>query len=232
MLKYALYPSTITKGKNDHLAIPQGRINSTIEEIIHQITGPGSILKETECVAVIHDFFKAIAGNLKEGKGFMSEYIQIQTNISGVFEGKDDEFDTRRHKKKVNITASSLLLDAVQEIPMKKVSHNGMLPEVNIVVDVKTNTKDEMITRGHLVELHGKRLKLNLDQPDEGVFLLGQKGKKLIKINRIHLNSPGTLSIMIPDRLKAGVYYLEVRKRKRRNKKISVAHFQKELIVK
>ena len=68
MLKYALYPSTITKGEDDHLAIPQGRINSNIEEIIHQITGPGSILKETECVAVIHDFFNVISGNLKEGK--------------------------------------------------------------------------------------------------------------------------------------------------------------------
>ena len=137
-----------------------------------------------------------------------------------------------RYKKKVNITASSLLLDAAQEIPLKKVSHNSMLSEINSVFDVKTNTKDQMITRGHLVELHGKRLKLNLKQPDEGVFLLGQKGRKPIKINRIHLNSPGTLSILIPDRLKAGIYNLEVRKRKRRNKKLSIAYFQKELIVK
>lgn len=81
MLNYALYRNPLTEGEDDYTAIAQSLLNKNIKDIIHQITKPRSILKETECVAVIHDFFKAIAENLGEGYGFNREnLLHLQQN--------------------------------------------------------------------------------------------------------------------------------------------------------
>ena len=64
MMKYALYRNHLTEGENDFSAIPLSQINKKIEDVIVQITKPGSILKQTECVVVIHGFFRAISENL------------------------------------------------------------------------------------------------------------------------------------------------------------------------
>ena len=84
MLKYALYRNHLTEGENDFSAIPLSLTNKKIEDIIAQITKPGSILKQTECVAVIHDFFRAIKADGGHDVFFYEFVIGIAFNEKAV----------------------------------------------------------------------------------------------------------------------------------------------------
>jgi len=86
MLHYSLHVNHLTEGEHDYRAVAQPLENYKIEDIVRQITGRGSILKDTECIAVIHDFFRVIGENLVEGKGFTSEYFRIFPSIAGKFD--------------------------------------------------------------------------------------------------------------------------------------------------
>lgn len=217
MSHYALYPNHLTEGKDDYIAIFQSLESKSIEDVIHQITKSGSILKETECVAVIHDFFKAIAENLAEGYGFNSEYIRIQPTISGVFNGIGDQFDQERHQKEISIVATAVLKDALTKLQLEKVEAVSRKPIITSVLDLKSQQTNSVLTPGHMIELRGNYLKLNLQQEDEGIFLVNTSDTSEIKLQQIHDNFPSKLSGMLPDDVPVGEYRIEVRSRLRGN---------------
>lgn len=228
-MKYALYRNYLTEGENDFSAIPLSQTNKKIEDIIGQITKPGSILKQTECVAVIHDFFRAISENLVEGTGFVSEYIRIQPSISGVFDGHDDQFDGQRHQKQISVSATSVLKSAISKLKLEKVSPNVRTPEIESVYDLKSQKLDGPLSPGHMIEIRGTRLKVNMDQPDEGIYLISNGAATRLEF--IHSNLPSTLSAMLPEGLTAGDYTLEVRTRLAGNSNLFTGVFTKTLSV-
>lgn len=230
-MKYALYPNHLTAGEDDYMAIPQEQENKRIEDIIHQITGSGSILKETECVAVIHDFFKAIAKNLEEGHGFISDYIRILPGLAGVYESADDQFDAGRHQKLVNIVASNVLKEAIDKVKLEKVDASARVPEIHMVYDLKSQQSDSVLTPGNLIEISGNRLKLDAEFDDEGIFLINASDASEVKIDHVHTNKPSTLLAMLPDDLAAGSYNMQVRNRQEGNKKLTTGVFTSVLVV-
>lgn len=231
MLKYALYRSQLNGRQNTYTAIPQAYEIKNIEDIIHQLTGPGSILKETECVAVIHDFFKALSSQLHEGHGFSCDYMRIHPKITGVFEGKEDVFDPKRHQKKLSIVATNVLKDVLNELKLEKVQPIGSQAEIKSVYDLKSRQTDGILSPGHLIEIHGQKLKLNTELADEGIFLINNADELEIKISQLHTNRPGKLAAMLPDNLASGTYLLEVRNRPIRNKTLTTGVHMEHLNV-
>lgn len=231
MLHYALYPNHLTGSENNYLAIPQSPVNKRIEDVIHQITNPGSILKETECVAVIHDFFRAISTNLKEGQGFISEYIRIQPSIKGVFKGINDTFDPARHHTQINILPCNVLKDAISEAELEKVEAIARQPEIKSVYDLKSQQADAVLSPDHMIEIIGSKLKLNTGLADEGIFIINHSDDSEVKIAQVHTNLPSKLFGMLPENLATGTYRLEVRNRPDGNSNLHVGAFTNDLTV-
>ena len=231
MLQYALFRNRLTQGDNDYMAIPQSLSNKKIEDIIKQITKPGSILKETECVAVIHDFFGAISENLKDGYGFVSEYIRIQPSITGVFDGVEDQYDDLRHKKQISVSAAAVLKGATDSLQLEKVAGISPRPEIKSVYDLKSQEMDGQLSPGHMLEISGSKLKLDPEQADEGIFLINASDSSETKIEQVHTNLPSKLAGMLPDVLPSGAYSLEVRNRQGGNKSLSTGVFNAVLSV-
>lgn len=182
-------------------------------------------------MAVIHDFFGAISENLAQGIGFSSEYIRIQLTISGVFDGPDDQFDQQRHQKQINVSASGVMKSAISELKVDKVQPNDRTPEINSVYDLKTQEQDGPLSPGHMIEIRGSRLKLDPDQPDEGIYLIAKGDGAETRLEFIHRNLPGTLSAMLPEGLGAGDYTLEVHTRLIGNMNLFTGVFVKTLSI-
>lgn len=231
MFKFALFRNHLTGNKNDYLGVPQSTKNKSTEDIIQQITHPGSILKETECAAVINDFFKAIASNLQEGVGFTNEFIRISPGVTGVFNGINDQFDPTRHHKQVNIVGGKELKAAVEEMLVEKVAASVRQPEINSVYDLKSQQNNAALTPGHMIELSGSLLKVDIELADEGIFLVNTADGSEIKIAQIHTNLPSKLSGMLPDSLVPGGYNLIVRNRPEGNKNLMSGSFAEDLTV-
>ena len=89
-------PNIINPDQNTWKAKVVNKTVFYINEVVKQITSEGSILKITECNALINAFLGKIGTNLSEGIFFLSDYFSVVTEISGVFTEKIDKFDVNR----------------------------------------------------------------------------------------------------------------------------------------
>lgn len=232
MLLYALHRNYLTEGEDDYTAIPQSSTNKKIEDIIKQITIPGSILKETECVAVIHQFLRAIGTNLGEGTGFISEYLRVNPGFSGVFEGLDDQFDPQRHQLEIHANAGPAWKSEIEAVELQKVDGDPRKPEIKSIYEWDEGSSGR-ITPNEPFDIFGKMLKVDLAAKDEGVYFVPTgNGQKVYKAAFVRENLPRKVSIRIPKDLPAGAYRLEVRNRIMTNKSLRIGAYEKLLIVK
>ena len=210
-MKYCLHANPLTKN-GDFMAVPQDIENYGIEEVITQITGPGSILKKTECRAVIYAFLDKVAENAEKGIGLLSPYLVLTPGLSGVFEDEQDKFDESRHSREVHINPGSILRKSIEKMEVEKVPVQKRRPVITQVFDIKSGEENHVITPGHMIEIMGSNLKVgNNEDKNQGIFLVDTANGKAIKAIHIHYNVPGKLSVVLPETLAKGTYQLIVK---------------------
>lgn len=230
-LKYALYDNPLTPDPTDFAAKVQNQQNKTIKDVINQITGSGSILKPTECNAVLTAFFNQIAQNISEGTGFYSEYFSLSPSMRGVFTDEDDRFDPTRHELVINLVGGKSFKEALNSMQLEKVKPSlPNQPQVVRFYDIMSDTTTQ-ITKGGLIELKGERLKVNEDEADEGIFIINTADATATKVARMHQNYPGNLQALVPASLAAGSYTIEVRNRAHKGKEIRTGRLEATLTV-
>lgn len=206
-LQFSLELNPLTARPDDYMAVVRNPKSVEIKDVVKQITRPGSILKETECNAVINDFFNALSQNLQEGIGFSSPYLSISPGLSGVFDSNSEAFNPKKHSKTVNIHAGTHLREAVEQMKTERVVATAPMPEVKTLFDIKSQLNN-CLSPGGMADITGYSLKI--EGPDAGIFLISDQGAE-IAIKYVHINEPRKLSFLVPAELKPGMYNLEVR---------------------
>ena len=231
MLKYSLYDNPITPDPTDFMAVVQDSEKVTVEELIKDVTVPGSILKETECVAVFHAILKALGKKLHEGKGFASEYLVLDHSIKGVFTSEDDTVDPNRHQVSVNVRLGSTLREMTKTVPTTKIKASVPVPVLERVYDHWTQTTNDQLTSRSSVDLVGEFLKIgDLEAADQGIYLIDSKGVET-KVDRVSLNTPKKLVFSVPENLKKGNYGLEIRTKLKNTSKVRRGRLNETLVV-
>jgi hypothetical protein len=230
MLKFSLFDNALTPDPNDCMGLVVESEKVTIEQLVAMIVVQGSILKKTECNAVIYEFFEKLAQCLAEGKGFTSEYLIIDHSISGVFTNEDDVFDPARHQVNVNTRMGSELKGIIKDIKLQKVKTTTPMPVVGQVRDMVTDTYNSDITPKGSLHIYGENLKIgNPESAEQGVYFIDSKNVEYKAGLRI--NKPKTLEVVIPETLKKGEYTLEVRTVIRNNATLKKGRLNETLVV-
>jgi len=213
------------------MAVVQNYKKVTFPQLIGDMTGEGSILKDIECNAVAHGFFKALGKRLQNGEGLISEYLIIDHSISGVFNDEEDQFDPERHQINVNIRLGSFLAAMVANTPVQKIKSSRKMPVLEQFRDLKTKTVNDRITPGSFAEISGSELKIeDPDDVQQGIFFIDSAGAE-VRVAEISNNIPSKLLIEIPDALKKGEYALEVRSVWRNTKQLRKGRLAETLVV-
>jgi hypothetical protein len=101
------------------------------------------------------------------------------------------------------------------------------------VLDVVSGSVNDQLTRGGVVQLKGGRLKLALDNPDNGIFVVSNNGTTA-RCEVVVENKPARLIAVLPW-LVAGNYHIEVRTTLgtsgREGKTLKTGRFAKEFTV-
>lgn len=149
MLKYSLYNNHFTENDpDDRLARPVDvKVNSR-EDLIEEITGPGSILKPTESNAVINSYWRTISDYISRGESYSDEYIKTRLGITGVFQNDDDQFDAVRHAVVPSAVLKEAVTAAAAEIQLQKVDGVRIAPEIEHIYDWGSQTTDDVLTPG------------------------------------------------------------------------------------
>ena len=213
MLQVSLVDNKLTKDDlDDRMAVVQNRKHKNVNDLVGQLTVEGSILKPTECEAVITGVLRTIVKNLREGYGFQSDYFTLTPSVSGVFINEKDRFDANRHQVELNLRLGAPMKEALSQVKVEVIPHTSPVPVIEQVFDRKSKTTNDRLTPGHSLEISGRLLKIEeLEAAEQGVFLVNTARDEEVKLPYLYQNTPKMLQAELPDTLKRGTYRLEVR---------------------
>ncbi|MFA8299795.1 MAG: DUF4469 domain-containing protein [Hyphomicrobiales bacterium] len=231
-MDYTLFENKLTKDvEDDYIAKPVNNIIKNRNELIEEITGPGSILKETESKAVIDAYWDQIEKYISEGKMYRDERITVNIGISGVFVGKRARDAEGTAKCNLNLVPNKSLKLATDKIHLNYVDPNYDRAIIDIVYDFNTDSDNDIISPNGVVEIKGRDLKIYEDVEGSGIFFINQETNEAVKVTRIRDNEPKTLLFTAPD-LSAGEYSIEIRNSRHDSKKIRLGISDQKYTVK
>ncbi|UTC93570.1 DNA-binding domain-containing protein [Treponema denticola] len=210
MLKYCLRENLLTPAPDDYMAQAADVRSYTLDEIIDLMMDKGTTLTRADVAATLQVYGEVCSSLIKDGAALNTPLMNTSMSISGVFDGANDGFDKKRHTVNLNITAGTLLRDAVTKVKCEKTEGASTDPYITEVTDIVTGTANTTLTKGGVVQLVGARLKFDAKDTAQGIFFVPETGEA-VRAAVIAENKPARLMAIIPADLAAGTYYIEVR---------------------
>ncbi len=232
MLKYSLRENYLTPDENDYMAQVTDSRSFSLDEIIDLMMQKGSTLTKADTKAVLQVYGEVIESLVKDGNAINTPLINTGFSMTGVFNGANDSFDDKRHSINLNITAGTLLNEALRKVKTEKVQAADTDPYITEVLDIVSGKVNTALTKGGIIQLTGSRLKFDTGDDVQGIFFIPETGetKKALIIAE---NKPARLMALIPPDLAEGTYYVEVRTKVGGNnqptKKLKAGRFYKPL---
>ena len=234
MLKYCLRENLLTPAPDDYMAQAADVRSYTLDEIIDLMMEKGTTLTRADVAATLQVYGEVISAIIKDGSAVNTPLMNTTLSISGVFDGANDSFDKKRHTVNLNITAGTLLRDAVTKVKCEKTEGASTDPYITEVTDIVTGTVNTTLTKGGVVQLVGSRLKFDAKDAAQGIFFVPETGAP-VRVAVIAENKPARLMAIIPADLAAGTYYIEVRTKilegNKSGKTLKTGRFNKALTV-
>jgi len=210
MLKYSLRENLLTPAPDDYMAQAADVRSYTLDEIIDLMMEKGSTLTRADVAATLQVYGEVVSAIVKDGSAVNTPLMNTALSISGVFDGANDSFDKKRHTVNLNLSAGTLLRDAVAKVKCEKTEGTSTDPYITEVTDIVSGTVNTTLTKGGIVQLVGSRLKFDAKDASQGIFFIPETGTP-VRAAVIAENKPARLMAIIPADLKAGTYYIEVR---------------------
>ena len=210
MLKYSLRENLLTPAPDDYMAQMADVRSYTLDEIIDLMMEKGTTLTRADVAATLQVYGEVVSAIIKDGSAVNTPLMNTSMSISGVFDGANDSFDKKRHTVNLNITAGTLLRDAVTKVKCEKTEGTSTDPYITEVTDVVSGKVNEVLSKGGVVQLVGSRLKFDAKDAAQGIFFVPETGEA-VRAAVIAENNPARLMAIIPADLAAGTYYIEVR---------------------
>ena len=234
MLKYSLRENLLTPAPDDYMAQATDVRSYTLDEIIDLMMEKGTTLTRADVAATLQVYGEVVSAIIKDGSAVNTPLMNTSMSISGVFDGANDSFDKKRHTVNLNITAGTLLRDAVTKVKCEKTEGVSTDPYITEVTDIVTGTVNTTLTKGGVVQLVGARLKFDAKDAAQGIFFVPETGEA-VRAAVIAENKPARLMAIIPADLAAGSYYIEVRTKilegNKSGKTLKTGRFNKALTV-
>jgi hypothetical protein len=210
MLQYTLVENLLTAAPNDYTAQPVNVRTHDLEEIFKRISARYPGLTPAQIAAAVSEFFDEIYAITEEGDAINTPLVNTQFSMPKTYESAMDSYDPKRHSLKLNLTPGKRLRDAVRKVKPEKVIVAEPLPHILEVKDITSDTVNEMLTPGGVVQLRGGRLKFLPAEANNGIFLINEQGDS-IKLTVIVENKPARLIAVLPTDILQGDYFVEVR---------------------
>ena len=209
MLKYSLRENLLTPAPDDYMAQAADVRSYTLDEIIDLMMEKGTTLTRADVAATLQVYGEVVSAIIKDGSAVNTPLMNTSMSISGVFDGANDSFDKKRHTVNLNITAGTLLRDAVTKVKCEKTEGVSTDPYITEVKDVVSGKTNDILTKGGVVQLVGSRLKFDAKDAAQGIFFVPETGEA-VRATVIAENKPARLMAIIPADLPAGTYCIEV----------------------
>ena len=224
-LKYYLADNPLTKDETDFRAVSKHERTVTHEELIDMIVSYRNVgMSRSQILSVLDEYLKVVGLYLKNGDRIETPFMTINPTVAGVFTSAEDVFDRARHSINLNVQLGDALQAVEPFITPQKVEADKTAPVIINVHDVASGTNDELLTLGQPIKVVGKRLKIDLGDPQQGVFFAPVSNGKEVRGAVYSDNFPKKLTVTVPAALAKGNYIIKARTMI--NKKLHTAEYE------
>jgi hypothetical protein len=210
MLQYTLVENLLTPAPNDFMAQPVNVRSYTLAEILRRILSRNTGLSEAQLTASVNEFIEEVGLITEEGDTVNTPLVHTILSIPGVFEGAADSYDGKRHRTRINTNAGVRLTTAIVKVKPQKIDVAETVPHILEAKDVVSDTVNETLTPGGVLQLRGSRLKFMPAEAGNGVFLVDEQGVER-QLTTVVENKPARIIVLLPADLAVGTYWVEVR---------------------
>jgi len=211
---YSLYRNHLKTGEEEYAARTMSLGTIGLEEIAEAIVSLGTTVTKTDVLAVLEGMCQVSEAKLVEGfRVQLGGVAELFTRIKGIFTGPNDGFDPSRHKIDVGANPGTRVRRAIETLAVVE-KDETILPKPSPMsyTDFETGETGGEVSSNYLGTIEGLRLKVNEDNPDEGVYFINTSTSAETKVAKYDTNLPKQLKFKNPA-LDDGTYWLEVRRR-------------------
>lgn len=210
-IQYTLRDNRLTPDPNDYMAMVTPTRIVELEGVINRMIERGSTVTRADILSVFEDFQMALESLMAEGTNVNLPFGNYSSSIKGVFDGASDNFDPSRHQVLPVVNPGSRLRDCYR-VGIAVTKQESSLPTPNLLeyLDINSGERNSLLTKGGMGQIMGHRLKFDLADSQQGIFLIDQKRKET-RITTVGENKPSRLMFVLPATLGTGDYELEVR---------------------
>lgn len=212
-LKYFLMDNPLTPDPNDHRAVTIHEYTNTEQDIINMILNRNVAVSRSLVTSVVEEYGFAMELILQNGQKIETPLFSITPRVTGVLKDKNDHFDRNCHKVKLYMHPGERLLGAIGKTQLEKIPTPQIVPIIDTFYDIKSDTSNEIATKGQPAKVFGNELKLDQQDLEQGIFFIHAGTKEETRVETVIDIKPKQLSIMIPASLSAGDYFVRVKVR-------------------
>jgi hypothetical protein len=188
-IKYQIVKNDLKTG-SDASYIPRTILTGTIsgDELINALCW-GSTLTPADCRAFLTNLDRVIEDQLTGGFAVDIGFLKIKPSIKGVFYEPNERFSTEKHWIHIKAQVSKKMRTKVslRSNPIKT-ENRKPLPQIISFYNYSLE-HTENIRTGDMVELKGRRLDFERENPELGVFLVSVDGTKVAVSEFANLSS-------------------------------------------
>ncbi|MDY3337859.1 DNA-binding domain-containing protein [Riemerella anatipestifer] len=210
-LKAWLRPNLLTKDDpNDFVAVPLLGGSLGITEIIEALKKEGMEIQTETAVDIITRFNRKASELVLNGYNVNTGLVYMRPAIKGVF--YDKTWDKEKHSVYVNVNQGLDLRKAVADTKVEILGEQSSPMSVFSITDKTTGKADGTLTKGKNAEIKGTYIKIDGDNPKNGIVFKNLDNQQEVKLSTEHivLNEPSRLLILVPTDLEAGNYELSI----------------------
>ncbi|MRM85620.1 DUF4469 domain-containing protein [Riemerella anatipestifer] len=210
-LKAWLRPNLLTKDDpNDFVAVPLLGDSLGITEIVEALKKEGMEIQTETAVDIITRFNRKASELVLNGYSVNTGLVYMRPAIKGVF--YDKTWDKEKHSVYVNVNQGLDLRKAVADTKVEVLGEQSSPMSVFSITDKATGKADGTLTKGKNAEIKGTFIKIDGNDPKNGIVLKNIDNQQEVKLSSEHivLNEPSRLLILVPTDLEAGNYELSL----------------------
>jgi hypothetical protein len=211
-LEFAIVDNPITPDLNDGRAMIVNQKTVDLEQIEQEMVAEGSGLTLPQAKAYNEKLFQLIEQHVARGERVNISIVIIRPTITGVFFGKNDNYDPARHKVNVRVNPGLRLRKLEKTIKPEKVKGPGApMPEPQEFIDAASGEKNRVATPGGIATLRGYYLKFDLSDPEQGIFFITVENPAVtVRVEQYTGIKPSEVHFLVPA-LPNGAYRIEAR---------------------
>jgi hypothetical protein len=210
-IRFSIVENNLKPGEKRYRAQVKKAGTLKLADIIREMTYPGSGISPGEAIGVLTRYHETIIEKLKEGYNIVLPVANFGVGIRGGFRGTDDHFYPKRHKVVPYTEAGSELLSELRFEKATKIPYNKAQPSLHSFYNLTLGASNSTISPNCVCKLTGKRLKFNVDDEKQGVFLNHQSTGKEYRISLFMQIRPSELLFQLPSSLPEGNFMLVLR---------------------